>query len=216
MPLPVNDAAPVERRLLRNVAYDRLYDAILDGTLAPGEMLLDDALIAWLGVSRTPIREALARLADIGLVEMPPNRYTRVAPIDPRTIQQALYTTGLLHEHAARIAVPQLDDAAVARLEDAAVAVRTAAAGAACGRAAGDFLLELERTTGNEVLHSMGAGLRPHLLRYLTTGQHPVDTGDLPERVVAIAGAAQARDGQTAGDLVAALYASTLTQFESE
>lgn len=42
----------------------------MDGTLEPGERLNDEDLIAWLGVSRTPIREALSQLARAGLVEM--------------------------------------------------------------------------------------------------------------------------------------------------
>jgi DNA-binding GntR family transcriptional regulator len=219
MPLPVKDSAPVERQLLRDVVYNRLYDGILDGTLEPGETLLDDKLTAWLGVSRTPIREALMKLADIGLVEMAPNRYTRVAPIDHRAIDEAIYTTGLLHEYAARTAVPQLDNAAVTRLDKAAKEVRkTAKAGdrPALGRALNDFLLEFERTAGNEVLLSVSEGLSPQLLRYIAVWQRPFDTDDLPARVAAIVDAAKARDGETAGDLIAALYASTLTQFVSE
>ena len=54
MPLPTRDSRPVERRLLRDVVYERLYTAIIDGTLEPGEVLLDEKLTAWLGVSRTP------------------------------------------------------------------------------------------------------------------------------------------------------------------
>ena len=113
MPLPVSDTAPVERRLLRDVVYGRLYEGILDGTLEPGETLLDEKLTAWLGVSRTPIREALMKLADLGLVEMAPNRYTRVAPIDLKAIDEAIYSTGLLYEKAARTFVPTIDNATI-------------------------------------------------------------------------------------------------------
>ncbi|NRD26452.1 GntR family transcriptional regulator [Frigoribacterium sp. VKM Ac-2836] len=59
--------------------HDLVLTAVLDGTLAPDERLVDDELIAWLGVSRTPIRSALERLDEAGLVELAPNRYTRVA-----------------------------------------------------------------------------------------------------------------------------------------
>ena len=68
MPVPDKRAA-IERRLLRDTAYVALCDAIVDGTLAPGETLHDDELCAWLGLSRTPIRGALVRLEDEGLVE---------------------------------------------------------------------------------------------------------------------------------------------------
>jgi DNA-binding GntR family transcriptional regulator len=87
MPVP-RDSLPAERVLLRDTAYERLEAAIVDGTLRPGERLRDDELGEWLGVSRTPIREALARLTDAGLVETAANRYTRVAPVavaDSRT-----------------------------------------------------------------------------------------------------------------------------------
>ncbi len=216
MPLPANDTAPVERRLLRDVVYTRLYDGILDGTLEPGETLLDEKLTAWLGVSRTPIREALMKLADIGLVEMAPNRYTRVAPIDLKAIDEAIYATGLLHEHAARTIVPTLDNAAVTRLDKAQKAVRKAAKARdlpALGHAFNDFFLELERFGGNDVLVTMSEGLSPQLLRYISAWQTPFGIDDLPEALGAIAAAAKDRDGAKAGDLVKALYAAPLKQF---
>ncbi|QKJ17984.1 GntR family transcriptional regulator [Microbacterium hominis] len=64
---------------LGDEVHARLADAILDGTLAPGEQLRDQELAEWLGVSRTPVREALQRLERVGLVEVIPHRYTRVA-----------------------------------------------------------------------------------------------------------------------------------------
>ncbi len=216
MPLPVKDTAPVERQLLRDVVYNRLYEGILDGTLEPGETLLDEKLTAWLGVSRTPIREALMKLADIGLVEMAPNRYTRVAPIDLRAIDEAIYTTGLLHEYAARTAVPQLDNAAVSRLDKAHKEIKkTAKSGdlPALGRALNDFFLEFERTTDNGVLVAVSEGLSPQLLRYISVWQLPFATSDIPGRVGEILAAAKDRDGERAGELVKALYEPTLQQF---
>lgn len=65
--------------LLSEAARELLRGAVLDGTLLPGEVLSDADLIAWLGVSRTPIRAALDDLAEVGLVELSANRWTRVA-----------------------------------------------------------------------------------------------------------------------------------------
>jgi DNA-binding GntR family transcriptional regulator len=76
MPVP-NDPAAVPRRLLRTSALAEIRRAIMDGTLAPGERLRDAELCAWLELSRTPVREALARLEEDGLVETSPQRYTR-------------------------------------------------------------------------------------------------------------------------------------------
>lgn len=215
MPLPVSDTAPVERRLLRDIVYTRLYDGILDGTLEPGETLLDEKLTAWLGVSRTPIREALMKLADIGLVEMAPNRYTRVAPIDLKAIDEAIYTTGLLHEHAARTVVPTLDNAAVGRLDKTVKELRKAAKGRdlpAVGHAFTAFFLELERAGGNDVLVAVSEGLSPQLLRYISVWEKPFGADDLAGAVAGIAAAAKERDGAAAGDLVRDLYAGTLRQ----
>lgn len=216
MPLPVSDTAPVERRLLRDVVYSRLYDGILDGTLEPGETLLDEKLTAWLGVSRTPIREALMKLADIGLVEMAPNRYTRVAPIDLKAIDEAIYTTGLLHEHAARTIVPGVDTATVSRLDRAQKDVKKAAKARdipGLGHAFNDFFLELERAGDNSVLVTVSEGLSPQLLRYISVWQLPFGIDDLAAALAGILAAVKERDGAKAGDLVRELYAGTLTQF---
>jgi len=216
MPLPVSDTAPVERRLLRDVVYGRLYEGILDGTLEPGETLLDEKLTAWLGVSRTPIREALMKLADLGLVEMAPNRYTRVAPIDLKAIDEAIYTTGLLHEKAARTVVPTIDTATIAKLDKALKEVKKTAKTRelpALGNAFNDFFLELVRAGGNEVLIAMSEGLSPQLLRYVSVWHTPFGIDDLPGALGDILAAVKERDGAKAGDLIKGLYSGTLTQF---
>lgn len=74
----------------------------MDGTLEPGERLNDDELVTWLGVSRTPIREAIARLNTWGLVDMEANRYTRIAKKDPETFAEASAFLAGLHDLAAQ------------------------------------------------------------------------------------------------------------------
>lgn len=69
--------------LRREQVEARLRTAIVRGELAPGERLTEDEIAAWLGVSRTPVREALARLAALGLVDLGAKRGARVAPLDP-------------------------------------------------------------------------------------------------------------------------------------
>jgi len=73
--------APLEPRgaVLGDDVYALLGEAILDGRLSAGERLRDQELAERLGVSRTPVREALQRLERAGLVEVSPNRYTRVS-----------------------------------------------------------------------------------------------------------------------------------------
>src|SRR4051812_14827607 len=107
MPVPERDTTS-PRTLLRDTAYARLRDAILDGTLAPGEQLRDADLVAWLRLSRTPIREALARLEQQGLVESAPNRWTRVAPIHRDDARDAFQVVAALHALAAELALPDI------------------------------------------------------------------------------------------------------------
>ncbi|MCO8275552.1 GntR family transcriptional regulator [Actinoplanes sp. TRM 88003] len=107
MPVP-EQAGVIPRSLLRENAYRSIRDAIVDGTLAPGERLNDAELAQWLGVSRTPVREALTRLEEAGLVHTKPGRYTMVSPIDARAARAAQTVTAAMHELAVREAVPQL------------------------------------------------------------------------------------------------------------
>jgi len=107
MPIP-EDVPAINRRLLRDDVYGRLRDAIVDGTFAPGEQLRDLELAAWLGVSRTPVREALLRLAEAGLVVTQPGRSTTVSSLDVRAIRDARDVVAAMHEVAVREAVGSL------------------------------------------------------------------------------------------------------------
>lgn len=116
MPVPERREA-VERHLLRDTAYTALRDAIVDGTLVPGEVLHDDELCSWLALSRTPVRAALARLCDDGLVEMAPQRYTRVAPLTRADVRDSFPVLAVIHALATELAVPRLSDRDVVLLE---------------------------------------------------------------------------------------------------
>ncbi len=87
--MPVPEQSLPGRALLRESACVALRDAIVDGTLAAGEQLRDNELGARLNVSRTPIREALARLERTGLVQTKPGCSTVVAPLDARATREA-------------------------------------------------------------------------------------------------------------------------------
>jgi DNA-binding GntR family transcriptional regulator len=118
MPVPEQRGA-VRRQLLRDSAYAALCEAIVSGELEPGETLNDEALCAWLGVSRTPVREALARLAERGLVELAPQRHTRVAPLTAQEARQTVPVVAALHALAIEAAVPRLGRADLERIQRA-------------------------------------------------------------------------------------------------
>jgi DNA-binding GntR family transcriptional regulator len=71
------DIAVVSRQQLKDVVYERLRTALIDLTIEPGKPLREAALAAQLGVSKTPIREAIVRLERDGLVELAPYRGAR-------------------------------------------------------------------------------------------------------------------------------------------
>jgi DNA-binding GntR family transcriptional regulator len=100
----------VDRSLLRDRAYRILRDAIVTGELPPGAVIRDVELADRVGLSRTPVREALARLADDGLVETKPHSWTRVAPLVLRDVRDALVVVRAMHELAIRLAVPLMTE----------------------------------------------------------------------------------------------------------
>ncbi|MCT9821572.1 GntR family transcriptional regulator [Microbacterium sp. W1N] len=117
MPTPTERLAP--RPLLRDDVYARLRDAIVDGTFAPDEQLRDGDLAAWLGVSRTPVREALLELSRAGLVRAVPGRSTVVAPIETAAIRDAQAVVAAMHALVVRTAVPRLTPADLERMREA-------------------------------------------------------------------------------------------------
>lgn len=125
MPIPTSAPIP-QRRLLRDDVYRSIRDAIVRGQLAPGEQLRDQELGAWLQVSRTPIREALQRLAQAGLVVAEPGRMTRVALENPEAVVHARQIAAQLHALAMNLAFPNLDASAVSEMEAANDILRSA------------------------------------------------------------------------------------------
>src|SRR4051794_23733973 len=97
--------APLTRR---DEVVRRLREEIVSGALRPGEIIQDAPLAARLGVSITPVREALAQLAVEGLVEMPPNRAKRVAPLTRRGAVEQGFVMGLLSAAAYELGLPRL------------------------------------------------------------------------------------------------------------
>lgn len=118
MPIPATSAS-VARNLLRDDVYSRLRDAIVDGTFEPGEKLRDLDLATWLGVSRTPVREALLRLQQAGLVVSRPGRSTEVTGLDARAVRDAQSVVAAMHQLAVREAVGHLTGADLDQMREA-------------------------------------------------------------------------------------------------
>jgi DNA-binding GntR family transcriptional regulator len=96
------------QRRLSDVIYDALMDALVSGRLAPGQLLHDRELAEDLQVSRTPVREALQRLQEVGLVEIAPGRFTRVTPMEPAHVADVCLVVGQMSALATELGSPRL------------------------------------------------------------------------------------------------------------
>src|SRR6266516_1064804 len=109
----------IDRIPLRESVYHLVQRAIVSGELPPGQRVRDLDLAAQLGVSRTPVREALQRLEDEGLVETLPGALTRIMPLDTQVAREAFPVVAVLHALATRLAVETLTEQDFASLRQA-------------------------------------------------------------------------------------------------
>ena len=94
---------------LRDVVFNTLRQAIITGEFAPGERLMEIALANRLGVSRTPVREAIRKLELEGLVVMIPRKGAEVARITEKDLRDVLEVRCSLEELAAELAIADSD-----------------------------------------------------------------------------------------------------------
>lgn len=95
---------------LRDVVFNTLREAILKGELKPGERLMELQLAAKLGVSRTPIREAIRMLEQEGLAVTVPRKGAEVAKMTEKDMEDVLQIREALDELAVKIACEQIQD----------------------------------------------------------------------------------------------------------
>ncbi len=162
--------SPVKKQLMRSTAYDILREAIISGELEPGEAIKDTEVATRLGLSRTPVREALVRLADAGLVESKPGVYTRVAAFDRKEVTATLDVLQALHGVAVRAGAPELtaDHLTAMRRHNDAFAAAVEALDVTAALTADDrFHSVFVETAGNPVLARLVDQLHPVIDRIL-------------------------------------------------
>jgi DNA-binding GntR family transcriptional regulator len=115
-----------DSRLRRDIAYDRLKDAIQHANLEPGELLSETRLSRLLGISRTPVREALHQLAQEGMVQVIPGRAVTVASPSAQTVLDVVHMRLLLEPESVRLVTEVIPEGnldllkkIVQRMEDA-------------------------------------------------------------------------------------------------
>ncbi len=148
--------APLQIQSVVDHVYSALRERILSGDLPRGTKLRQASLAEELGVSRTPLREALRRLSTEGLVEFSPNRGATVSELDFGDMRHAWSARVALEPGAARLAAERRDADAIASMREAIDHQRGAAGDSDASFAANrEFHLALAAASGN-----------PHLTRF--------------------------------------------------
>ncbi len=111
---------------LRDVVFNTLRDAIVHGEFEPGERLMEVSLANRLGVSRTPVREAIRMLELEGLVVMIPRRGAEVAKITEKDLKDTMEIRIALEELAVELACLRIDDEGKEKLKKACISFREA------------------------------------------------------------------------------------------
>ena len=140
----------LEIRSVVDDVHEALLERIVAGDLPPGTRLRQEALAEELGVSRTPLREALVRLASEGLVDFMPNRGATVALRDFTDMQQAWRARLVIEPGAARLAAELRAADSVERLRESVGRQRVVAGDLTTSFALNrEFHLTLVRASGN-------------------------------------------------------------------
>lgn len=206
-PAPFHQLRP--RTLIRHQVFERLADDIITGRLATKEEIRDADLQAEYGVSRTPIREAILQLADLGLIELRSNRYTRVAPVDYRRhLDHWEAAWSLVAYSSERIthAIPASELATLRGHADRLIALETVGAtGLEELRLWYNFHEEVVHLAGNNVADALFRDrLRLHILRPVADARSGPETSDRLVRYVrGLMAVLERGEGAVARDLVA-------------
>ena len=193
------------RSVLADQVKDRLLEEILAGRYAPDARIVETHVARELGTSQAPVREALRGLAALGVVEITPFRGARVRRPTRRELLEAYGVRSALETLAARLAVPQMDDADLVELSELMDRMQTAARagdGHAVAEADARFHGRIVDLADNGTLVKVWRSLEPFSRTYLTLvvpGADPQWSADLHTPILA---ALRARDADA---VVAAL-----------
>jgi DNA-binding GntR family transcriptional regulator len=173
---------PLRKSRLVDDAAQSLREAILGGRLAAGTRLRQEDLAAQLGISRTPIREALGRLQQEGLVELLPAAGVRVVALDLAEAAQLYDIREVLDGLAARLAAHEADAASLGRLEKSLARMRQCVARGDANQwfpAHVAFHDEIFRASANRRLQTLGTVVKLSIRRFhpllLRTGNRLAD-----------------------------------------
>jgi DNA-binding GntR family transcriptional regulator len=165
--MPSPPPAPAKQPPAAERVYAHVKQAVLDRRYEGGTLLTEGGLADAVGVSRTPVREALLRLEVEGLIKLYPKKGALVLPVSAQEIGDVVETRLLVEEHAARKAAPA-GPRLIARLEELLEEQRRFAADGDLGAVAVSdrcFHAEIVRSAGNQILDRLYDQLRDRQLR---------------------------------------------------
>ncbi|MBQ0998038.1 GntR family transcriptional regulator [Streptomyces sp. RK62] len=204
--MPTAPPAPVKQPPAADRVYSHVKQGVLERRYEGGTLLTEGELADAVGVSRTPVREALLRLEAEGLLKLYPKKGALVLPVSAQEIKDVVETRMLVEEHAARKAIPA-PPGLLERLEELLERQKAqAAAGDLAGAAVTDrcFHAEIVRSGGNEILSRLYDQLRDRQLRMGAAVMH-----SHPDRIAKTLGeheeiltALRSGDAQAAVELV--------------
>ena len=166
-PAPTSDPSTAKPPPAADRVYGHVKQGVLDRRYEGGTLLTEGELAEAVGVSRTPVREALLRLEVEGLIRLYPKKGALVLPVSAQEIADVVETRQLVETHAVRKAVPA-PPGLLARLEELLEQQRQQAAEGDFAEAAVSdrcFHAEIVRSGGNEILSRLYDQLRDRQLR---------------------------------------------------
>jgi DNA-binding GntR family transcriptional regulator len=208
--------APIARQSLHEQVVTRVRDLIIEGVLVPGTRIHEGQLGAKLGVSRTPLREALKFLASEGLIELVASRGAIVRRFSAKDVRDMLDVLAVLESFAARLACKVASDADIAevrRLHDRMVdryAARDRLEYFKLNQAIHAAFLRL---AGNAALEEAHAAIQSRMkrIRYIGNEEPPKWAAALAEHEEMIR-ALERRDGEALAAVVARHLENTWTR----
>lgn len=167
------------RRSLRDEVFNFLHDRVIEGDYSPGQWLRQEDIATQLGVSMTPVREALDMVVATGMAERVPYRGVRVADLSHKEMLEAYGLRLLLEPSAARLAAGQADPAQVEELKR--IHARTLelvelSDMSQLRQLSREFHLQIVAMCGNALLarvHQMASNKFPDWMLYEVMFRHP-------------------------------------------
>ena len=154
---------------LRDVVFEQLRTKIMQGELAPGTRLMEIGLSEQLGVSRTPVREAIRMLEKEGLAVILPRRGAHVAAVSPRQLEDMLEVRRTLETFSVNAAGSRISREQIEELKERNEKYKKAIASddpVLIARVDHDFHAYITKIAGNEKIVSILSSLKEQLFRY--------------------------------------------------